>query len=129
MKYIFWTAIIFLFAAENCLAQTYKTYYKNGLIQSVKHQGTYAGCGVPIGTDSLFNRQGNLIETSAYIHLKDSNEEGCHAIITYLKKNRYVPGNSKPAIRYYKISYESEPVICSAKDYLTAKERSRSHKR
>ncbi|QIH33618.1 hypothetical protein [Sphingobacterium sp. DR205] len=62
--------------------KTEKEYYKNGTVLSIKHQGIFMGCGVPIGTDSLFNRKGGLMETSEYVLIKDEKEHSCHAITT-----------------------------------------------
>lgn len=129
MKYIFHTfSILLLLAANACEAQvkTFRDYYKNGSIQYIKHQGTFMGCGVAVGIDSLFNENGILIETTEYVHLKDQKEQGCHAIMTYVKKTSYKPGNIKPDVRYYKSPYESEPVSCRASDFKNATERSKN---
>lgn len=121
------TIIIVLFSVASCMAQIkrYETNYKNGPIQSVKHQGTFMGCGVPVGVDSIFNRKGKLMETTEYIHLKDQKEQDCHAIMTYVRKISYKPGRFKPDVRYYKSGYESELVGCDIKEFKNAKERSR----
>ena len=109
----------------NAVAQTKteKEFYKNGTIQSIKHQGFFMGCGVPVGADSLFNKKGKLTETSEYVHIKDEEGQSCHAITTYMKKSIYKAANTKPDIQYYKIGYQSESVSCDEKSYMAAKER------
>ncbi|GAA4177005.1 MULTISPECIES: hypothetical protein [Sphingobacterium] len=122
---VFIVIIIQLIFIARSLAQTktYRTYYEHGNIQSITHQGIFMGCGVPVGTDSLFNRKGKLIETSTYVHIKDEKETGCHAITSYIEKTFYKSGNIKPVSQYYKVGYESEPVICDAKAYHAVREK------
>lgn len=97
--------------------KVYREYYKNGKVKSVTRQGIFQGCGVPVGTDSLFNANGILSKTISYTHIKDAKLNGCHAIQTYEKQVQMKPDGKALSIKYFTYGYESTPVAISASKY------------
>lgn len=87
---------------------THKTYYDNGRLKQVTHQGNYNGCGVTVGTDSLFDTSGKLTETISYQHEGKSNA-GCHDIITRQTITTYHPNGRRKTLSYREECYECEP--------------------
>lgn len=99
---------MFRFTGIKAQATAYKTYYDNGRLKQVTHQGNYNGCGVPVGTDSLFDASGKLTETISYRHEGKSNT-GCHDIITRRTITTYHQNGRPKTLSYQVECYECEP--------------------
>jgi hypothetical protein len=98
----------------------HKTFYKNGNLQSIRRQGFFKGCGVPLATDSSFTKQGKLSATIAYIHLKQGIETGCHNIQTFEKRERFNNAGKCIEIVFYKYYYEQAPLISDQQEFTAA---------
>ncbi|HEY8954703.1 hypothetical protein [Chitinophaga sp.] len=96
------------FTGSNAQVTTHKSYYDNGRLKQVTHQGNYNGCGVPVGTDSLFDASGKLAETISYQHKGKSNT-GCHDIITRKTITTYYSNGRRKTLSFQEECYECEP--------------------
>jgi antitoxin component YwqK of YwqJK toxin-antitoxin module len=100
---------ICFFAAFNGNAQeVFKTYYPNGHVKAVTHQGIFQGCGVPVDTDSLFYPNGQVQKTIRYRHSLNSGND-CHAIITREAIVLYYPNGRRRSLQFLEYCYECEP--------------------
>lgn len=96
------------FTGSNAQVTAYKTYYDNGRLKQVTHQGNYNGCGVTVGTDSLFDASGKLAKTISYQHEGKSNT-GCHDIIIRQTIVTYYQNGRRKTLSYMEECYECEP--------------------
>jgi hypothetical protein len=87
---------------------TIKTYYKNGRIKAIVHQGYYNSCGVPVGIDTIYSRTGGLIKTIAYEHTL-AKGKGCHELSTKRTLIFYYKNGRRKAEQYFVGCYECEP--------------------
>jgi antitoxin component YwqK of YwqJK toxin-antitoxin module len=122
--------ITFLIVALNVLVSTttfgqenrsYKEFYPNGKLKAIKHQGQFGGCGVNIGTDSIYYESGQLASTIYYDNHKSKTQGGCHEnwtvkkIITFYKSGK-IKTRSKT-----KLSYEGADCKCGTWFWYTEK--------
>lgn len=87
----------------------YREYYPNGRLKQVTHQGNYQGCGVPVGTDSLFDPNGQLVKTISYLHEGKANA-GCHDLVTRQTITTYHQNGRRKMLSYFTACYECTPV-------------------
>lgn len=88
--------------------RTIRTYHKNGSIKTITHQGFYNSCGVPIGTDSIYNNTGGLIKTITYQHTL-LNGKSCHDLSTKSTVILYYKNGKPKEEQHYVSCYECEP--------------------
>ena len=107
--------IIFISVIINCRSQDttrYTELYQNGKLKLIAHQGSFNGCGMTVGTDSVFYVSGHLFKTTFYDNRKSKTQEGCHATwTTAVSKTYYKNGNLKVKSQI-KYAYEGEPCNC-----------------
>jgi len=101
-------------AAPGDSLTTYRAYYANKTIKSIRHQGRFNGCGMPVGVDSLFSPSGKLSETVAYENRKGKTDEGCHAGWTITKTIRYYPDGKMKSLAHQRSAYEGLPCDCGS---------------
>jgi antitoxin component YwqK of YwqJK toxin-antitoxin module len=87
-----------------------KTYHPNGKLSEITHQGSFNGCGVPVGTDSLFSPAGKLLRTKSYTHFLSGS--GCHSIITVTEERTYFSNGRSKTVSREQIPYEGEAQKC-----------------
>ncbi len=96
-----------------------KAYYPNGNLKEITHQGHFNGCGISVGTDSLFTPAGKLLRTKSYNHFLTGN--GCHSTLTVTEEMVYFPNGKPKTVSQERIYYEGEAQKCGVwKGYNTA---------
>ncbi len=80
-----------------------------GNLRSITRQGLYKGCGVPVGTDSIFYGNGKLNTTHTYKHFSPEQNRSCHKLITHRKTLQYYKTGQIKTKQEYSYCYECEP--------------------
>lgn len=89
--------------------KVFRDYHKNGHIRKISHQGTFSGCGVPVGIDSIFSERGTLLKIIAYDH-RLGEGRGCHDVVTWQTITTFYANGRCRSIAYMEACYECEPV-------------------
>ncbi len=90
-------------------------YIQSGYLATIYHTGTFNGCGVPVGTDSLFyNKPGKTLWIAIhYEHYKSKTPNaGCHATWTVTTTTMYDDGGRRKSVWQEKSGYETRPCRC-----------------
>lgn len=92
--------------------KTFKEFYPNGKLRSLKHEGLFNGCIMPVGTDTMFFVSGKIQATTFYDNLKSKTQAGCHAGWTIENRKTFFENGHLRTFAQEKYSYEGSPCNC-----------------
>lgn len=96
------------------------TFFKDGKLKAVYHQGNFNGCGMPVGTDTFFYPSGKLKSTINYDN-RNGIHGGCHNTLTIKTTKIYYSNGQLKGKFQTKSSYEGEPCNCGLWLWYNAK--------
>lgn len=113
MKHIAVALFLLLFSTPGKTQdKIFKTYYPGGKLRSIKHEGIFNGCNMPVGTDSLFYQSGELMSTIFYNNIKGKSGGGCHDTWTIASTVSFYKNGNIQQSSQQKYSYEGTPCNC-----------------
>ena len=83
-----------------------------GRVMSISRQGVFNGCGVPVGTDTIFSPTGKVYQTVRYTHHPGKPSGSCHDLRTIARTTTYFHNGKVMEVSSHHYCYECEPVPC-----------------
>lgn len=106
------TNVLMLVEEHSEVADTIKTFFKNGKLKQLSLQGYVNSCGIQVGDELNFDKLGNVVLKRSFKHFLPKEVFGCHNIWIIISDTFYHTNGIISELRKTKTCYECEEYPC-----------------